>query len=312
VSDTGSVVVTGAGGYLGGRVVSYLACTGDRRVRATSRRPAPWLPVSTDVVDLVADGAGLAELISGADAVVHLAGANEAVAADQPDRALADTAAAARRVAEACEAAGVGRIVYVSTVHVYGRALVPGTTVTEDAIPAPRSPYAVARLAAEHLVTSAVCDTVVLRLTNGVGRPVAPGVERWSLVANDLCRQAATTGTLRLRTDGMQWRDFIALDDVCRIVAAALEPSTVPAGTYNLGSGNPLTVRDLAELVQSAAESATGVRPVLYSPVPAAPPGRPYAVATDRLAALGLTAEVPIEHAIDETVRFCLDEGVAA
>jgi UDP-glucose 4-epimerase len=312
MSDTGSVVVTGAGGYLGGRVVSHLAYTGDRRVRAASRRPAPWLPFSVDVLDLAADNARLTELCSGADVVVHLAGANETVAAEQPDRALADTTAAARRVAEACTTAGVGRLVYVSTVHVYGRALVPGTTVTEDAIPAPRSPYAVARLASEHLVTAAVCDTVVLRLTNGVGRPVAPGVERWSLVANDLCRQAATTGTLRLRTDGMQWRDFIALADVCRIVAAALEPNTVPAGTYNLGSGNPLTVRDLAELVQNAVESATGMRPVLYSPAPTAPPDQPYAVATDRLAALGLMAEVPIEHAIDETVRFCLDEGIAA
>jgi hypothetical protein len=64
--------------------------------------------------------------------------------------------------------------------------------------------------------------------------------------------------------------------------------------------------------VQNAVESATGARPVLYSPAPTAPPDQPYAVATDRLAALGLMAEVPIEHAIDETVRFCLDEGIAA
>src|SRR5207247_7297531 len=121
----------------------------------------------------------------------------------------------------------------------------------------------------------------VLRLTNGVGRPAAPEVERWSLVANDLCRQAATTGALRLRTDGLQWRDFVALDDVCRVVAAALDTRAVPAGTYNLGSGNPLTVRDLAELVQNAAESATGLRPPLFSPAPKAAPDRPYFVGTD-------------------------------
>lgn len=312
MNDAGSVVVTGAGGYLGGRVVSHLACAGDRRVRASSRRPAPWLPVSVDVVDLVADDAGLAELVSGADAVVHLAGMNEAVAADDPDRAVAETVAAARRVAEACATVGIGRLVYVSTVHVYGHALVPGTTVTEDALPEPRSAYAVARLAAEHLVAAATSDAVVLRLTNGVGRPVSPHVDRWSLVANDLCRQAAITGTLRLRTDGLQWRDFVALDDVCRIVAAALDPVAVPAGTYNLGSGNPLTVRDLAELVQNAAESATGLRPPLFSPAPKAAPDRPYFVSTERLAALGLSANVPITAAIEETVHFCLDQGMAA
>jgi UDP-glucose 4-epimerase len=306
------VVVTGAGGYLGGRVVQELACAEDRRVRAWSRRPAPWLPVPVEILDLAVDGTELDELVRGADAVVHLAGSNEVVAADEPDRALADTTAAARHVADACATAGVSRLVYVSTVHVYGRALTPGATVTEDTVPAPHSAYAIARLATEHLVTAAPCDTVVLRLTNGVGRPVAPDVDRWSLVANDLCRQAATTGTLRLRTDGMQWRDFVALEDVCRVIAASLDPNAVPAGTYNLGSGTSITVRDLAELVQSAVESTTGVRPPLHSPAPVAPPGPPYVVATDRLASLGLTAEVPIEAAIDETVRFCLDHGMAA
>jgi UDP-glucose 4-epimerase len=312
VSNAGSVVVTGAGGYLGGRVVTHLAAAGGRRVRAISRRPAPWLSVPADVLDLAAEEVGLTELVTGADAVVHLAGANEVMAAHDPDRALADTVAAARHVAEACADAGVGRLVYISTVHVYGRALAPGATVTEDELPAPLSTYAIARLAAEHIVTAALADAVVLRLTNGVGRPAAPEVERWSLVANDLCRQAATTGALRLRTDGMQWRDFVALDDVCRVVAAALDPLAVPVGTYNLGSGTPLTVRGLAELVQQAVESATGSRPPLSSAAPTGAPGPPYFVATDRLAALGLGAEVPIEDAIDETVRFCLYEGVAA
>src|SRR5439155_766032 len=214
------------------------------------------------------DGVGVTELVTGAHAVVHLAGANEVMVAHDPDRALADTVAAARHVAEACADAGVGRLVFVSTVHVYGRALAPGATVTEDDLPAPLSTYAIARLAAEHVVTAALPETVVLRLTNGVGRPSAPEVERWSLVANDVFRQAATTGALRLRTDGMQWRDFVALDDVCRVVAAALDPFAVPAGTYNLGSGAALTVRDLAELVQQAVESATGTRPPLSSPAP--------------------------------------------
>jgi UDP-glucose 4-epimerase len=311
VPTTDGVVVTGAGGYLGGRLVAHLAYATDSPVRATSRRPAPWLPVPVEPLDLL-DTTGLGDVLAGAAGVVHLAGTNEAVAAADPDRAMADTVAAARRVAEACRNAGVRRLVYVSTVHVYGRSLAAGATVTEEALPRPYSPYAIARLAAEHLVAAQTGDVVVLRLTNGVGRPVAPQVDRWSLVVNDLCRQAATTGSLRLRTDGMQWRDFIALDDVCRIVTAALDPHEVPAGTYNLGSGAPLTVRTLAELVQDSVELATGRRPPLSAPACEAPPARPYFVSTDRLAALGLSAEVPIASAVEETARFCLEQEVAA
>jgi UDP-glucose 4-epimerase len=312
MSTDGTVVVTGAGGYLGGRVVAHLACAGGRPLRATTRRDAPWLPVPVEPIDLAAGHERLIELCSGAAAVVHLAGANEAVAGADPDRAMAETVAAARHVAEACTAAVVDRLVYVSTVHVYGHALEPEVTVTEETLPRPYSPYAIARLAAEHLVAAGEVDVVVLRLTNGIGSPVARQVNRWSLVANDLCRQAATTGTLRLRTDGMQWRDFVALEDVCRIVAASLDPNVVPTGTYNLGSGHPLTVRSLAELVQDAVEAMTGTRPPLVAPPPAARPSRPYVVSTDRLAALGLSARVPITAAVDETVRFCLDLEVAA
>jgi UDP-glucose 4-epimerase len=262
-------------------------------------------------VNLSEDPERLRDALAGISTVVHLAGANEAVALTDPDRALADTAAAARQVGEACSAVGVQRVVYVSSVHVYGAALIAGATVSEVTVPQPCSVYAVARLAAEHLLASSALDTVVVRLTNGVGAPVAPEVERWSLVANDLCRQAVTTGELRLRTDGSQWRDFVALDDVCRVLAATFDPSRVPAGTYNLGSGLPLTVRGLAELVQDAAEAATGKRPPLHAPEAKDGANAPYLVASDRFAALGLRAEVPVRAAMDETVRFCLDHRKA-
>jgi len=262
-------------------------------------------------VNIAEDSERLRDAFAGTNTVVHLAGTNEAVAKADPDRALADTAAAARQVGEASTAVGVRRVVYVSTVHVYGAALVAGATVSEGTVAQPTSPYAVARLAAEHLLAATAPETVVVRLTNGVGAPIAPEIDRWSLVANDLCRQAVTTGELRLRTDGSQWRDFVALDDVCRVLAATFDPSRVPTGTYNLGSGLPLTVRDLAALVQDAAEAATGKRPPLHAPQAKDGATAPYLVVSDRFAALGLRAEVPVRAAMDETVRFCFDHRKA-
>ena len=256
--------------------------------------------------DLANEPERLRDAVDGADAVVHLAGVNEAVAAAEPDRALSETVVTARRVGAACTAAGVGRIAYVSTVHVYGAALVPGATVTEDTVPEPRSVYAVARLAVEHLIAGSGIDAVVVRLTNGVGAPVAPQVDRWSLVANDLCRQAVTEGELHLRTDGLQWRDFVALDDVCRVLAAAVDPARVVPGTYNFGSGAPCTVRALAALVADVVDEETGVKPALHAPEPSGEPIAPYIVSNHRLDALGLGAEVPLRAAIRQTVRFCL------
>lgn len=302
------VLVTGAAGYLGSRLCASLKGTGDITVRAAMRRAAPW--VSCDevaVVDLVRDDVDRA--VADVDAVVHLAGANEVAAAADPDRAIADTLTATRRLAAALPAGA--RVVYVSTVHVYGAAMTDGATVDEATVPAPRHPYAIARLAAEHLLAAAGIDLVVLRLTNSVGAPVDPAVARWTLVANDLCRQAAVDGRLVLRTHGLQWRDFVHQADACDVIAAALRPDRLPAGTWNLGSGAPMTVRSLAGAVQDAFARLTGVRPDLAAPQP--PAAAPAAVRVDvsALAGCGLRPRRSIEDAVDETARFCLDHRAA-
>lgn len=213
-------------------------------------------------------------------------------------------------------AAGVKRFVYMSTMHVYGTRIAEDAVLTEDLRPEPRALYAIARLASEHVasgLSAGGMEVVVLRLTNSLGAPAHPSVDRWTLVSNDLCRQGVLTERLELRSSGVQWRDFVALADVHAVVAAACRFDTValPAGTYNLGSGNPMTVRALAGLVQDAFERHTGGRPDLVAPAPEGPRPRPYHVSVDRLAAHGLRTGTPVEQAVDETVRFCIEHKEA-
>lgn len=299
------VAVTGAGGYVGGRLVRELVARPGVQVRALVRTVRPWLDGADQMeVDLVADD--VARAFDGVDAVVHLAGANEAVAAGQPDLALSDTVVAARRVAAAAAVAGVGRLVHVSTVHVYGASIVPGAVLAEDTATEPRSIYAIARLASEHLLAAAGLPVTVFRLTNSVGAPVDASVDRWTLVANELCREAVLHGTVTLRSAGAQWRDFVALSDVVAVLASAATMPGAFAGTYNLGSGTPTTVRMLAQVVQDVVEHETGHRPGLQAPPPE-DPAPAYRVATDRLRACGHHADGALVGAVAETVRFCLD-----
>lgn len=302
-------MVTGAGGYLGGRIAAAL---GDV-ARAVVRAPVTWLPERVQArCDLLGPADEVARTLSGASAVIHLAGHNEVVAAADPDRARTETLAMAERVGRAAAASGVRRIVYVSTVHVYGRALQPGARIDEAVAPDPTSPYAQARLECEQaLEASDDLEVVVLRLTNAVGAPADPTVDRWTLVASDLARRGVLERTMVLRSDGLQWRDFIALDDARRLILGALDPDRVPPGTYNLGSGEPTTVRQLAEVVQQRVERRCGFRPELVVPAATRPPDAPYEVIASKLEGCGLRAELSLEDGVDEIVDHCTKHEAA-
>ena len=313
VPGLGKVLVTGAAGYVGGRLVDALA-RGGGQPHALVREPTDWLAFPQTVCDLcTVDARALSRACEAAETVVHLAGENELLAASDPAAALGSTVVASERLAEACKTAGVQRLVYLSTVHVYGARIEPGVTLTETMRPEPRSAYAISRLASEHVASSLAAsafELVILRLTNSVGAPAAAAVDRWSLVANDLARQGALHGRLELRSAGVQWRDFVSLRDVCATILAACrhgDTAQLPPGTYNLGSGKPSTVLALAGLIQDAFEERTGARPKLRSPPPPRDRPEPYFVSVGRLAGHGTGPSSALAEAVAETVEFCLE-----
>jgi UDP-glucose 4-epimerase len=307
------ILVTGPGGYIGAGLVRRLLDDG-QDVLGLGRDPADYLPIEQVIGDLARDPGITREACEDADCVVHLAGEDEVFAARDPAAALGNTVMATQRLVDAAAASGVKRLVYMSTVHVYGEQIREGATVTEDLRPEPRSAYPISRLASEHLVAALAAhgaEVVVLRLTNSVGAPENPAIDRWTLVANDLCRQGALSGRLVLRSSGVQWRDFIALSDVHAGVVAACRGDMLPPGRYNLGSGEPMTVRALAELVQDTFERITGSRPELQAPEPGPERPEPYRVSVERAASHGLQADTSVASAIEETVRFCIENREA-
>jgi UDP-glucose 4-epimerase len=302
-----TVLVTGAGGYIGQRLTRRLTDDGIA-VRALVRRDAPF-PDGVEVVkgDLVENPALARSLTDGVDVAIHLAGANEVATAADPVGSLERTVLSAERIATS----GVERIMYLSTIHVYGDAMQAGALVTEDTPTGPKHPYAASRLASEEVFIRSGVPALIFRLTNGVGAPTHPEVHRWSLVANELCREGALSGQLTLRTSGAQWRDFVALTDVESVVSSVVTPSTFVPGLFNLASGTSVTVRTLAGLIQDSFEAQGRDRPQLVAPpLPEGWPG-PYQISTAKLSQLVPHAVTPLRSAVDETVRFCIDHQEA-
>jgi len=87
-------------------------------------------------------------------------------------------------------------------------------------VPRPVHPYAITHHAAEDFVLAAHDEKrlmgYVIRLSNGFGAPAHAGVDRWTLLVNDLCRQAVQTRQLILRSAGCLGRPA---EMVCLILA---------------------------------------------------------------------------------------------
>jgi dihydroflavonol-4-reductase len=118
------VVVTGGAGFVGRAVVERLRTRGDD-VIALVRDPATAVHLEHERVTLVrsslADPGGLGDAMRGADAVIHVAGMYRVGIAKADRPAMWDAnVGATERVLDAALAAGVPRIVYVSTVNVFG------------------------------------------------------------------------------------------------------------------------------------------------------------------------------------------------
>jgi len=113
-------------------------------------------------------------------------------------------------------AAGLERFIYFFTAHVYGEPLIG--RITEATLPRPIHPYAITHYAAKNFVLAAHNQNkitgVALRLSNGFGAPTHPNVDCWTLLVNDLCRQAVQTRKIVLRSNGLQQRDLIPLMDI--------------------------------------------------------------------------------------------------
>jgi UDP-glucose 4-epimerase len=164
---------------------------------------------------------------------------------------------------EAMRDVGVRRVVLISSGTVYGNQAVQ--PVAESAIPNPRSPYAVSKLAAEYYTKSIGAlwgiETVCLRVFNAYGPGQHHPPVHTPVIPNFL-RQAWENGTIVIHGNGEQTRDYVYVDDVVNAMSAAATAGEVDTLTINVGSGSEVSVKELARL---AAEVTGGHPEIVYN-----------------------------------------------
>jgi len=296
------VVVTGAAGAIGSRVVRRLAEADDvLEVLAVDR---VGTLVAADVeskrVDLAAGP--LDAIFSGADVIVHLASASTP---GQPEPAAEELdLAITQRVLDAAGEAGVGQIVVLSTAMVYGAWAANPVPITDDAPvrPNPDFSWAVARadverLAAEWRARHLDASVAILRPTAIVTDDELGGLAR--------VLHAARQG---VAADGDPPVQYLHIDDLAAAVVVAVTArldgaaNVAPDGWIppdrlsDLEGPKPrLRVPSWAARAVAAARWRFGVSPVPPGVVPYT--SHSWVVANDRLRSLGWSPEHTNEEA---------------
>lgn len=252
-----SVVVTGAGGFIGGHLVERLVRDG-ARVRAlcrynsrNERGTLDWLePNVLAEVEVVLgelrDVESVAAAIEGSEVVLHL-GAQIAIPYSyvNPRDFLEVNVLGTLNVAQAALRHGVQRIVHTSTSEVYGTA--QSVPITETHPLEPQSPYAASKVAADKLMDSyhrsfdlPVC---VLRPFNTYGPRQSARAIIPTIISQALAGSTLRLGSLHPR------RDLTYVEDTAAAFVAAATREGAVGRTIQLGTNHDVSVGDLVDMV---------------------------------------------------------------
>jgi UDP-glucose 4-epimerase len=261
-------LITGAAGFLGSHLANCLVREG-HQVRGiddlSTGDPKSLLPDVLFTRGDVNDRPKLWTLLQDVNCVYHLAArVSVPESVIYPREYNAVNVNGTVSLMEAMRDVGVKRVVFTSSGAVYGDQ--QAQPLKESAIPNPRSPYAVSKLAAEYYVKTIGdlwgIETVSLRIFNayGPGQHLPPSHPP---VIPNFLRQAILNGTLVVHSEGAQTRDYVYLDDaVSGMIAAATAPG-LDNLVINIGSGTETEVRDLLRLVLDVTHSKAEV---MYNP----------------------------------------------
>ena len=251
------VLVTGAGGFIGSQLTETLAQQGAAVrafVRYNSRRDPGLLRLTDErvlremeiIFGDIRDADAVTQAVRGCDLVFHLGALISIPYSYVHPREVAEVNwMGTLNVLTASRECGVGRVLHTSTSEVYGTALrVP---IDEDHPLQGQSPYSASKIGADKMAESFYCafqlPVVTVRPFNTYGPRQSARAVIPTIITQALALDEIRLGNLDTR------RDFTFVSDTVRGFLCAAQAEQVEGETFNLGTGQEVTIRELLERI---------------------------------------------------------------
>jgi UDP-glucose 4-epimerase len=252
------ILVTGGGGFIGSNLVERLLRDGhDVRVIdnfATGRREnlLPFVPDAELVEGDVRSYERVHKAMEDCEVVLHQAALPSVPRSIQdPLTSDAVNVTGTLNVLLTARDAGVRRVVFASSSSAYGSN--PTLPKSEDLVPSPISPYAVAKLAGEHYCRAFTdvygLETVALRYFNVFG-PRQDPLSQYSAVVPKFITAVLNGSSPLVHGDGSQSRDFTYIDNVVEANLLAMDAGPEAVGeVFNIACGTQVSLNELLDLI---------------------------------------------------------------
>ncbi|MDE1823062.1 MAG: NAD(P)-dependent oxidoreductase [Candidatus Micrarchaeota archaeon] len=236
-----TVFITGSTGRLGRRLVEGLLLHG-YTVKALAEKQSFLMDMPSGIVPYVGDIGDrriLKEASEGADIAIHLAAIVSEYKA-YTDKLMEVNVKGTENVIDACISNGVGRIIFSSTIDVYGRKR--SGALTESVAPKPSDKYGYSKMIAEERIMDhkGQLSPTIFRMAAIYG----PGFES----AYFKVFRAIQAGKAAIIGDGLNRIAVLHVNDCVNAFMLAVENEKASGSIYNVSDGKPYTQKMLFDM----------------------------------------------------------------
>ena len=270
-------LITGGAGFIGSHLAEALLARGDEVTIVDDLSTGSidniehlkGTPGFRYVIDSVMNEPLLAEMIDGCDVVFHLAAAvGVRLIIEAPTRTI-ETNVGGTEVVLRHAAKKRRKVVVASTSEVYGKSADVPFREDADLVLGPTSKhrwaYACSKMLDEFLALAYHAEkhvpVVIVRFFNTIG-PRQTG--RYGMVVPRFVAQALSGEPITVYGDGTQSRSFTYVGDVVRALLGLVEHPDAVGEVFNVGNGEEITIRALAERIRTLTGSASPIVTIPY------------------------------------------------